>query len=429
MADGSATNPRALVVLGMHRSGTSALARCCSLLGGDLGDDLLPPRADNEAGFWEDPVVVAENDVALLALNLVWSDVWPIDPAGWRDPALLRARAALVDVARDRLARSDLWVVKDPRIARLVPLWTGIFDELGVEAAYLIALRHPAEIADSLARRDRLSRAHCHLLWLRYALESELHTRGRRRAFVRYDDLLSDWRHALAKAASDVALAWPVELDAAAPRIEPFLRAGLRHEVADDAAFAVDPTVSDWVRRTATALEDAAAGDAERAGAELDRVRAELAAGDRVATAVAREIQADVFALREIVDRPSHPIRYAHQRIAILEAELAEAKRTAGDVVRAAEDAAAASAERAGRAEADLQTARETIGVVARRESELRGMLDEILQSRSWRLTGVLREVARRLRRLGARAGATDGSPSALPGAGSADRPPARGRV
>ena len=47
------TGRRALIVLGMHRSGTSAVASVCNLLGMDLGARLMRPAADNEEGFWE----------------------------------------------------------------------------------------------------------------------------------------------------------------------------------------------------------------------------------------------------------------------------------------------------------------------------------------------------------------------------------------
>jgi hypothetical protein len=396
------------VILGMHRSGTSALARCASLLGGDLGPTLLEPRPDNEAGFWEDAAVVAQDDAALLGLNLVWSDAWPIDPARWQDPVVASARSALLDVVRERTASGALWVVKDPRISRLVPLWTSLLDEAGVEARFVLALRHPAEIAASLARRDGLSAAHCHLLWLRYVLESELHTRGRRRTFVRFGDLLSDWRRTMARAAGDLELEWPIAGDEAAPHVDEFLRASLRHHVADAAAFAGDPAVPPWVRRAAEALEQAADGLVESAMRALDEVRDEIEAADGVVTRVARELEGRVFGLRAAADRPGHPIREAHERALRLEVELSQARRESEQARRETAQAQAAyaelverlaaSSERTGRLDAELALARETIGTQARREVELRETLEAILGSRSWRLTSVLRSLARRSR-------------------------------
>ena len=47
------TQRRAVIVLGMHRSGTSALTRVISLLGADLPSSLMPANLSNEAGFFE----------------------------------------------------------------------------------------------------------------------------------------------------------------------------------------------------------------------------------------------------------------------------------------------------------------------------------------------------------------------------------------
>ena len=43
-----------VLVVGMHRSGTSLLARMLQLLGVHLGDDLLPADQHNPDGYGED---------------------------------------------------------------------------------------------------------------------------------------------------------------------------------------------------------------------------------------------------------------------------------------------------------------------------------------------------------------------------------------
>ncbi|MFM8411633.1 MAG: sulfotransferase family protein, partial [Alphaproteobacteria bacterium] len=53
---------RAIVVAGMHRSGTSAFVRCVNLLGAGIGEKLIPANWGNERGFWEDEEVVAADD-------------------------------------------------------------------------------------------------------------------------------------------------------------------------------------------------------------------------------------------------------------------------------------------------------------------------------------------------------------------------------
>ena len=50
---------KVILVLGMHRSGTSAVTRCLNLLGAEIGSKLLPPAEDNRSGFWEHADVVS----------------------------------------------------------------------------------------------------------------------------------------------------------------------------------------------------------------------------------------------------------------------------------------------------------------------------------------------------------------------------------
>lgn len=83
---------RALVVLGMHRSGTSAAARVFSLLGAELPQNLLPPTEGNASGYWEPAALVAAHDSLLAELDSRWDDLCPL-PSGWcESEAARRAR-------------------------------------------------------------------------------------------------------------------------------------------------------------------------------------------------------------------------------------------------------------------------------------------------------------------------------------------------
>ena len=74
----------AVCIAGMHRSGTSMVARLVNLLGVDLGPEGEQPRPapDNVAGFWEDPRFVALSDEALAGSRTT--------VAGARGPGALR---------------------------------------------------------------------------------------------------------------------------------------------------------------------------------------------------------------------------------------------------------------------------------------------------------------------------------------------------
>lgn len=87
----------ALVVLGMHRSGTSALTRLLHTAGADAGGRLLGASAGNELGHWEDAFVVETNERLLAALGRRWDDVRPL-PAGWlQDESAVAARRDIID--------------------------------------------------------------------------------------------------------------------------------------------------------------------------------------------------------------------------------------------------------------------------------------------------------------------------------------------
>ena len=75
----------AILVLGMHRSGTSAVTRVINLLGADLPSNLMPAVAGaNEPGFWESMDVYRLNDEILASVGSSWDDWRRFDPAWMR---------------------------------------------------------------------------------------------------------------------------------------------------------------------------------------------------------------------------------------------------------------------------------------------------------------------------------------------------------
>ena len=220
--------PVALLVLGMHRSGTSALTRVLNLLGVELGDKLMPAGDDNPLGFWEHADVVAVHETLLDALDRRWDDPRPL-PHGWLDSqAALDAQEALAAIVRRDFGASPLWALKDPRLCRLMPLWRRLLADLGVEPRVVLVSRHPDEVAGSLQRRDGLPVAIGELLWARYLLEAVRGSDGCRRGMVAYHQLLDDWRGTIGRI--DQALGLGLSPDARqAKAIDAFLSPQLRH--------------------------------------------------------------------------------------------------------------------------------------------------------------------------------------------------------
>jgi len=251
---------KVILVLGMHRSGTSAVTRCLNLLGAEIGNKLLPPAEDNRSGFWEHADVVSLHEELLSDLGRVWHDARAL-PEGWLLSAAARkARGKLAELIANDFDGSTLWAVKDPRLCRFVPLWREVLLESGFEAAALLVVRHPAEVARSLGIREGLRSETTYLNWLEHFAEAESATRGMPRALLSYNGLLSDWRDAFAKAGRAMGVKWPTPIEDAHPAIDAFLDRSKRHhvfsrgsgqppEILDrlyELCCAVDPDAQDW---------------------------------------------------------------------------------------------------------------------------------------------------------------------------------------
>jgi hypothetical protein len=119
----------AIIVLGMHRSGTSATAGLLSEIGCDLPNNLMAPHDMNSKGFFESNTITLLNDAILSSAGMTWLDQNRF-PGSWysshKAPEFKeQARAAL----NDEFGASGLFVLKDPRHCRLVPFWEDVFTE------------------------------------------------------------------------------------------------------------------------------------------------------------------------------------------------------------------------------------------------------------------------------------------------------------
>lgn len=178
-----------VVVLGMHRSGTSALTALLQMMGLWAGEEGDFPLADdhNEAGYWEHRGVWSVDEAILQALGASWSEVADLDlsrlDAAVRDRLGERAR----EVVRD-LDRQGSWVVKDPRLCLLFPFWREI-----LERPFCVLIhRDPLPVARSLAARDRFPIPYGIALWEKYTLEALASTRGLPRVLISHRELLEN---------------------------------------------------------------------------------------------------------------------------------------------------------------------------------------------------------------------------------------------
>jgi hypothetical protein len=227
-----------ILVVGMHRSGTSAVTRVVNLLGAGIARDLTPPQVDNnERGFWESETIIAIHDELLAALGAAWDYPFQL-PNNWLQSNFAReAKRKLAERIENDFADSRTLVVKDPRIARLLPLWLELLDELQIEPLLVIPFRDPLEVVASLEKRQAFSPQKSLLLYLWSYLDTEAASRGRPRLFIGYDSLLADWRSFAARiqALSGGRLSTP---ENASNEIEAFLTADLHHNRRNDRTLA-----------------------------------------------------------------------------------------------------------------------------------------------------------------------------------------------
>ncbi len=185
-------------------------------------------------------------------------------------------------------------MVKDPRTTWTQQLWAEVAGAQGLAVAYVGMLRHPAEVAGSrlanysrpgeheddaaAAARRRADAITNVARWINTSLVSEHETRGRRRAFVAYTDLLADWRPVMARLADDLGLTYDVDPRLGEPSaVDDFIDGGLRrHRVGwDDLDVPTElAELAESVWQQQLRLRDDA--DTPAASAELDELSAPL---------------------------------------------------------------------------------------------------------------------------------------------------------
>jgi hypothetical protein len=226
-----------LIVVGMHRSGTSALAGALHRLGADFGPNLVEAQDDNVRGYYEHSRILSLHESLLAQRGSSWDDLAQRDWALEADlPSTAAFREELAGILAEDFAGSGLWAVKDPRLSHLLPLWLPVLANLGARPRVVVAARNPNEIAASLARRDGFSREKSGLLWLQHNLSAERTSRPFPRAFVDFGNLLHDPAATLTRAGRQLDLRWPVEPAAAGAELGSFLDRGLRHQRATENA-------------------------------------------------------------------------------------------------------------------------------------------------------------------------------------------------
>jgi hypothetical protein len=297
--------PPAVVIGGMHRSGTSLTASILGAAGIHLGDDLMPAAASNPRGHFED-LEFYELHRRILAANGLSTDGFTCQDV-IDVPAALRAEA--VELVHRRRTAGRAWGWKDPRTILLLDFWA----ELVPEARWLFVVRPPEDVVDSLFRRGDSA----FVFHPRHALDVWVTYNRRILEFVERHPartLVADLARVVADPGGIVTeLAGLLDANLATPeqRYEPGLLASGQPARRAGLLRALDPRASELHRRL---LALAGADDAVPP------------AGDPAAAATAEAGLAEWAAgCRAVAERAAHAARAAEsvQRAERLERELA----------------------------------------------------------------------------------------------------------
>lgn len=273
---------RAVVVVGMHRSGTSAMTRTLALLGASLPKRLMPAVKDNnEAGFWEPQAIADLNDEILQAQDSDWDDVFAFRQHHYLSNFDRFYAGRAVELLEQEFDGAEVIVLKDPRISVLTNFWDRALREAGYSTHYVIMVRNPLEVAESLRGRDGFPREKSLLLWSSYMVAVERDTRNRDRIFISYDQLINDWRSVRQRIEESAAFPFPRDTAAAANEIDRYLNRRLRHHEASPDELYARSDVPDEVKLLYRIFRDACEGQ-QLDHVSIEAIEAELAKMDQL---------------------------------------------------------------------------------------------------------------------------------------------------
>ncbi len=291
-----AKTSKVLIVLGMHRSGTSAITRGLRVMGVELGNRLIPPiEGNNDKGFWEDIDLNAFDNEILAELGQSWFSLTPIDEA---DIALLKKRGYFlraVELLGAKIGDAEVFGFKDPRVAKLLPFWREVFAHCELDVSYVIALRHPLSVAQSLVKRDAMDSEQSYLLWLGHIIPALVQSAGKPRIVTDYDQIMAAPEQELQRVANAFGL--QLSAEAMADYRNEFLDPKLRHTEYVPEDLLLDVRCPPLVYEIYSVLNDLAHGrrsfaepDLEqrigRWAQEFERMNVVMQLADRLATRV-----------------------------------------------------------------------------------------------------------------------------------------------
>jgi hypothetical protein len=193
---------------------------------------LLRPADDNPVGFWESTKIMSLHEQFLSEAGSSWDDILDVDCKWFEGQAAVGFRHRLSELIASEYGSASQFLVKDPRICKLFPLWRDALREMRIGLKIVIPIRHPLEVAKSLNKRDMFPLAKGVTLWLRNFLATERDSRGFPRIFIKYDELLSNPVGVLEDIGATLGISWSTSPSEIRSELGAFLRGDLRHHKA-----------------------------------------------------------------------------------------------------------------------------------------------------------------------------------------------------
>ena len=164
-------NKQVILVVGMHRSGTSGLTGILNKFGADV--PLAPNTrisADNPKGHWEHTEANRINDDVLRQFGMTWAAPGYIDPQKVTKKNKNQIRVFLQRTVEE--SNSEVLAFKDPRFCLTLPIWLEVLDSLDHAPCIVFSYRSPNAVATSIQKRNGLGYERGLYLWLEYNLRA-----------------------------------------------------------------------------------------------------------------------------------------------------------------------------------------------------------------------------------------------------------------
>ena len=183
---------QAVIVLGMHRSGTSAASGMFFLNGYDLGKSIMNANWSNPKGFYENKKIAELSDDLFRRLGVNWHNTLGLRNEWWEENTLDDFRERLKESILTEFGNDSKLLFKDPRMCILLPFYRKVFAEMEFDLRIVVIFRHPLEVAQSLNRRDGFSFRKSCRIWMDHMIRAERYSRGMKRVFIDYQSVIED---------------------------------------------------------------------------------------------------------------------------------------------------------------------------------------------------------------------------------------------